>query len=121
MDAGTSSAGRGARVAVTTTASSCANAGAQSAAAARPPSVLLISARLPAMRALVSFALLAFIGLANAQPDASLLQQLRQGGYVLYLRHAATDFSQDDSQMKSYEDCSTQRNLTDKGRAEARR
>jgi len=73
------------------------------------------------MRALVSFALLAFIGLANAQPDASLLQKLRQGGYVLYLRHAATDFSQDDSQMKSYEDCSTQRNLTDKGRAEARR
>ena len=41
-------------------------------------------------------------------------------GYVLYLRHASTDFSQDDSRMTSYEDCSTQRNLTDQGRADAR-
>ena len=72
------------------------------------------------MRALVSFVLLAFIGLASAQPDASLLQKLQQGGYVLYLRHASTDFSQNDSRMTSYQDCSTQRNLTDKGRTEAR-
>src|SRR3954462_15423362 len=101
MAAGTSSAGRGARVAVTTTASSCASTGAQSAAAARPPSVLLISARLPAMRVLVSLVLFAFVALASARPDAALLQKLRQGGYVLYLRHASTDFSQNDSQMKS--------------------
>ena len=72
------------------------------------------------MRRLVSLALLAFIGLAAAEPDAALLQRLRQGGYVLYLRHASTDFSQNDSRMTSFEDCSTQRNLTDKGRAEAR-
>jgi hypothetical protein len=72
------------------------------------------------MRAWVSLVLLAFIGLAGAQPDAALLEKLRQGGYVLYVRHASTDFSQNDSRMKSYEDCSTQRNLTDKGRAEAR-
>jgi hypothetical protein len=39
---------------------------------------------------------------------------------VLYLRHASTDFSQNDSRMTSYDDCSTQRNLTDKGREEAR-
>src|SRR3954464_9563585 len=87
IDAGTSSTGVGARVAVTTTASSAASAGPQSATAASPPSVRLISARLPAMRALVSFLLLGFIGLAGAQPDASLISQLRQGGYVLYLRH----------------------------------
>jgi phosphohistidine phosphatase SixA len=48
------------------------------------------------------------------------LRSLRGGGYVLYLRHASTDFSQNDASMKSYEDCASQRNLTDKGRAEAR-
>jgi phosphohistidine phosphatase SixA len=47
------------------------------------------------------------------------LSELRGGGYILYFRHAATDFSQNDSKMKSYEDCSSQRNLTDKGRADA--
>jgi phosphohistidine phosphatase SixA len=39
---------------------------------------------------------------------------------VLYVRHASTDFSRNDAGMKSYEDCASQRNLTDKGRAEAR-
>jgi hypothetical protein len=57
---------------------------------------------------------------AVAEPSAEVLAQLRQGGYVLFLRHTSTDFSQDDSRMKSFEDCATQRNLTDNGRAEAR-
>ena len=48
------------------------------------------------------------------------MRQLREGGYVLYMRHASTDFSQNVSRMTSYEDCENQRNLTDKGRAEAR-
>jgi phosphohistidine phosphatase SixA len=48
------------------------------------------------------------------------LRSLREGGYVFYLRHASTDFSQSDASMKSYEDCASQRNLTDKGRGEAR-
>ena len=39
---------------------------------------------------------------------------------MLYLRHASTDFSRNDAQMTSYEDCASQRNLTDKGRDEAR-
>ncbi|HTQ73160.1 MAG TPA: histidine phosphatase family protein [Burkholderiales bacterium] len=51
---------------------------------------------------------------------AQLLGELRKGGYVLYFRHASTDFSQNDERMKSYEDCASQRNLIDKGRAEAR-
>ena len=72
------------------------------------------------MRCLVSLALASVIGLAAAAPDADLLAKLRLGGYVLYVRHASTDFSQNDSRMTSYEDCSTQRNLTDKGRTEAR-
>jgi hypothetical protein len=45
---------------------------------------------------------------------------LRGGGYVLFFRHAATDFGQNDDKMTGYEDCWTQRNLTDKGRADAR-
>ena len=47
-------------------------------------------------------------------------KSLRAGGFVLYLRHTSTDFSQNDARMKSFEDCASQRNLTDKGRAEAR-
>jgi len=64
--------------------------------------------------------LAAFVSLSWAQPDAALLRQLREGGYVLYMRHASTDFSQNDANMKSYEDCANQRNLIDKGRDEAR-
>jgi broad specificity phosphatase PhoE len=57
---------------------------------------------------------------SRALPPAELLSELRKGGYVLYFRHTSTDFSQNDERMKSYEDCGHQRNLTDKGRAEAR-
>lgn len=31
-----------------------------------------------------------------------------------FLRHTSTDFSQNDSRMTSFEDCPSQRNLTDK-------
>jgi phosphohistidine phosphatase SixA len=50
----------------------------------------------------------------------ALLTALRGGGYVLYFRHTSTDFGQNDEKMSGYEDCTTQRNLTDVGRAEAR-
>ncbi len=49
----------------------------------------------------------------------ALVAALRGGGYVLYLRHTSTDFSQNDRNMVAG-DCTTQRNLTDAGRAEAR-
>jgi hypothetical protein len=59
--------------------------------------------------------------LARASQQAtSTVAKLREGGYVLYMRHTSTDFSQNDARMTSYEDCANQRNLTDKGRAEAR-
>jgi hypothetical protein len=61
-----------------------------------------------------------FVSTVSAQPSAELLGRLREGGYVLYLRHTSTDFSQNDSRMKSFEDCANQRNLTDHGRDEAR-
>ena len=57
---------------------------------------------------------------AAAQVDPSIVGKLREGGLVLYMRHTSTDFSQNDAAMTSYEDCAHQRNLTDKGRAEAR-
>jgi len=50
----------------------------------------------------------------------ALVEALRQGGYVLYLRHASTDFGQSDEAMTDYANCAQQRNLTDAGRAEAR-
>lgn len=50
-----------------------------------------------------------------------LLGVLHAGGNVLYFRHASTDFSRNDDNMKGFDDCANQRNLTDKGRAEARR
>ena len=64
--------------------------------------------------------LLLFVSAASAQPSADLLSRLRDGGYVLYLRHTSTDFSQNDARMTSFEDCTRQRNLTDRGRDEAR-
>ena len=51
---------------------------------------------------------------------AALLSALRRGGYVIYFRHAATDFSQADSDRQNLADCSTQRNLNDEGRDDAR-
>jgi phosphohistidine phosphatase SixA len=73
------------------------------------------------MRSRAALLVLAFIACsAFAQADPALVTKLRQGGYVLFLRHTSTDFSQNDAQMKSFEDCASQRNLTDKGRDEAR-
>jgi len=50
----------------------------------------------------------------------ALVSALRAGGFILYFRHASTDFGQNDDGMTSFDDCKTQRNLTDKGRDEAR-
>ena len=57
---------------------------------------------------------------AAAQPDGSIVERLLEGGLVLYMRHVSTDFTQNDASSRSYEDCANQRNLTDKGRDEAR-
>ena len=57
---------------------------------------------------------------APTEAGAPLLQALRNGGYVLYFRHTATDFGQNDQAMTGYEDCARQRNLTEAGRADAR-
>jgi phosphohistidine phosphatase SixA len=66
------------------------------------------------------FLVLALASSLACAADAALPAKLREGGYVLYMRHASTDFGQNDSRMTRYEDCAHQRNLTDKGRSEAR-
>ena len=50
----------------------------------------------------------------------ALLVALRAGGLILYFRHTSTDFGQNDEQMTGYENCASQRNLTDRGRSEAK-
>jgi phosphohistidine phosphatase SixA len=50
----------------------------------------------------------------------NLLAALRQGGFVLYFRHARTDFSQDDTDLSDLSNCATQRNLSSEGQAQAR-
>ena len=77
------------------------------------------------MRTLRWVAFLALAGLGAAAADDLLapptaVNALRQGGYVLYFRHAATDMTKNDAGMKSFEDCPTQRNLVDRGRDDAR-
>ncbi|MFL6565089.1 MAG: histidine phosphatase family protein [Burkholderiales bacterium] len=66
------------------------------------------------------YALLCFACGAAAQVDPAIVEKLREGGLVLYMRHTSTDFSQNDAAMTTYADCVHQRNLTEKGRAEAR-
>ena len=51
---------------------------------------------------------------------AALLAALREGGFVIYFRHARTDFSQDDTDLGDLENCATQRNLSAEGRDQAR-
>ena len=80
------------------------------------------------MRSLILLLTLAFLQVSPLQVAAqspalagpALVKALREGGLILYFRHASTDFGQNDEQMTGYEDCAKQRNLTDRGRAEAR-
>jgi phosphohistidine phosphatase SixA len=52
---------------------------------------------------------------------AALLAALREGGFVIYFRHARTNFSQDDTDLSDLSNCATQRNLSAEGRDQARR
>lgn len=85
---------------------------------------------LPLIRRLATTALLACaiapFHLAHGEPPATFTEviatrehvvQLRHGGYVLYMRHGATDTRQPDHLPRvDLNDCSTQRPLTDEGR-----
>jgi phosphohistidine phosphatase SixA len=49
-----------------------------------------------------------------------IVAELRKGGYVIFLRHTKTDWDQKDIEPFNYSDCTTQRNLTEEGRAQAK-
>ncbi len=58
---------------------------------------------------------------ARAAADEALWQLLRGGGQVIFMRHAITTPGVGDPAGFRLDDCSTQRNLTDAGRQDARR
>lgn len=82
------------------------------------------------MLATLPRAALAAAGIASAESSAPqaaqtldgarLVAALRGGGYVIYFRHTATDFSKNDRGMRDFDDCANQRPLSDQGRADAR-
>ena len=47
--------------------------------------------------------------------NESLLHSLRKGGYILYARHGEATVGSDLSNL-NFQDCSTQRNLSEYGR-----
>lgn len=67
-------------------------------------------------------ALLGLAGPAGAQAGVEAVDALlREGGNVLLIRHAATVSGVGDPPGFRVDDCSTQRNLSDRGRADAQR
>ncbi|MCK9857668.1 histidine phosphatase family protein [Paenibacillus sp. ATY16] len=50
--------------------------------------------------------------------DPSLLKSLQQGGYILYVRHGDATVGADSPSI-NFNDCSTQRNLSEAGRSQA--
>jgi phosphohistidine phosphatase SixA len=70
-------------------------------------------------RLLCLLAVLASFPLAAA--DEALWALLKAGGQVVLVRHALTTPGTGDPPGMKLDDCSTQRNLSDEGRAEARR
>lgn len=53
---------------------------------------------------------------AAAISETALLDQLRSGGLVLFMRHPQTEQSQNDVNLMKLDDCKTQRNLSEAGR-----
>lgn len=76
----------------------------------------------------IGFSLCATFALASPKKDTEapplpgldqILPELRQGGFVIYLRHAATDHGSDDVDI-DFKHCETQRNLSVAGKQQAR-
>jgi phosphohistidine phosphatase SixA len=82
--------------------------------------VLALWAGALSLALLMPAAALAQSATTPALGGAELLAALRAGGHILYFRHADTDHSQNDERMTSVEDCTTQRNLSERGREHAR-
>ncbi|WP_336776180.1 histidine phosphatase family protein [Paenibacillus sp. MMO-58] len=76
------------------------------------------------MKKLWRFSILCILILLQANPaeampaDPSLLKSLQQGGYILYVRHGDATVGTDSPSI-NFNDCSTQRNLSEAGRNQA--
>jgi phosphohistidine phosphatase SixA len=69
----------------------------------------------------IGFGFLLFLLSLGAHAQDALWDQLRTGGYVLLMRHAQTVSGTGDPPGYTLDDCKTQRNLSEEGRAQARR
>jgi len=58
---------------------------------------------------------------ASELAGEAMLTALKTGGYIVYFRHAISDTSQNDADPIKVDDCTTQRNLSDAGRAQAKK
>lgn len=76
---------------------------------------------MPTCAVWVRTAILFVLLLGGAHADDQLWARLGQGGYVILVRHASTEPGIGDPPGFRLEDCRTQRNLSEAGRAESRR
>jgi hypothetical protein len=74
-----------------------------------------------ARRSFLGAGTLALVGPADAAEDEVGIRPLRSGGVILLMRHARTTPGVGDPPGFRLDDCSTQRNLSDAGRQQARR
>lgn len=84
---------------------------------AKLTSILAIASGLFTASILPAQAADAEVAFVEKAPDKTLIQALRKGGYVLYMRHGNTDNSRADrAPSVDLSDCSTQRVLNEEGR-----
>ena len=80
--------------------------------------VLLIMRRM--RRIVASLFLSCVAGASGAESQADLVTLLKSGGQTVLMRHTLTPPGVGDPPGMTLDDCATQRNLTDQGRADAR-
>jgi phosphohistidine phosphatase SixA len=70
---------------------------------------------------MIAVGLMSFPASVDAEPlkGRELIEALKKGGYTIYLRHATTDHNSSDQDPVNYTDPSTQRNLSEDGKARA--